>query len=80
MDWIKVEDKLPPTDKTFLCIVKDTIYEDKLIYFAYLDSEKDSFEGWTWDDSQGYSRMIGIGDYYRHKMTHWMPLPELPKD
>ena len=65
MEWIKIEDRFPE--------------EDKEVLVCYWESMADSF-------------CVGIGYYYTDEwegwkvnfaplqiVTHWMPLPELPK-
>ena len=80
-EWIKVEDKLPPRDKAFLCIVQDDTYGDSMIYYVYEDpDDKKHFEGWTYDEGSLYQRRLGIGNFYRHIITHWMELPKIQID
>ncbi len=66
MNWIKVTDKLPESDNSFL--VYDT-------YNGVVVRPFNKFHN-CWDDEDG-------DDYYCDavggKITHWMPLPNEPK-
>lgn len=66
-EWISVEDRLPETNEDVL------VYRGKCIgylvnVYTYLGNNK-------WEDEYGYwSRTDSDG------ITHWMPLPALPKE
>lgn len=62
--WIKVSDRLPETEQRVLIF---SSYGRELV--TYNPHEN------CWDDSDG-------DDYYRdiEWATHWMPLPEPPKE
>ena len=79
MKWISVKDKLPDKDGRYLCCWGEHKYI--VIYsFAKKLSKVDKYDfkgknrkGWyDYDSEWGYSEMCGV--------THWMPLPELPKE
>lgn len=66
MEWISVEDKLPEFEKNVLA------FDTQRIYIAYRHTEDEYNEhwrvpqdGWTWGLTSAVS--------------HWMPLPEPPK-
>ncbi len=67
MKWISVDDKLPDDDKNY--------YESVLVYCAYGACKEfdDAYltDNKTWLDEK-YNAQIPV--------THWMPLPEPPKD
>lgn len=67
MDWISVKDKLPKTEEDILFV------DDGIIRFGYLsvlhDYENDTDECY-WNYGDGYRA---------EKVTHWMPLPPLPR-
>lgn len=69
-EWIGVEDRLPEEAFGCLCIVIDTDpmtntdFLNLLPYFAGYDGE-------TWNDADGQQIPFEV--------THWMPLPEIPK-
>ena len=67
MEWISVNDRLPksPIDKRgYLCIYKIDGWEFYLVANYYLLDENPHFQ----HESAGV------------KVTHWMPLPEPPKE
>ena len=64
MEWISVEERLPEIDKQVL----------------YVDSEKDIYLGQL---LSGMGKGIFWSSYdflEDHDITHWMPLPPLPKE
>lgn len=63
--WISVQDRLPEDDQDVLiCVNGDTIDTGYCWYSPYHADVR----GWT-----AYAAM-------RNNVTHWMPLPELPKE
>ena len=64
MEWISVKDKLPPNDTEILTYQPDMKYVSSFSA-AWFDGED------FWYDGNG-SPERGI--------THWMPLPEAPKE
>ena len=84
MEWISVKDRLPDTDGEYLCVCyfklcKSQLY--KICYFAkdlyevdeiYFKDEKGKSGFYAYDGEWGY--------YECRDVTHWMPLPELPKE
>jgi len=77
--WIDVKDRVPEKDGQYLVIWKGFIggpYR-KIAYYAHnLDDVSAYFDeeraGWWTGDSEG--------DYELTKVTHWMPLPDFPKE
>lgn len=75
--WISVKDRLPDTEGEYLCISGDFIY---IFEFA-----KDLYkvDKYTFDNRKGKSGFYEFdgewGYYEKERVTHWMPLPELPK-
>ena len=77
MEWISVNDRLPDTDGYYLCVwynfievfefTKDLYKVDKYVF--------PDFKG----KSGFYSCDREWGYIYEDGVTHWMPLPELPK-
>ena len=61
--WISVEDRLPEEDGYYLCCIKSSLFPDR-VYIDILECDKGSFEE---------------GHIYTDTVTHWVPLPELPK-
>ncbi len=71
--WISVKDRLPEDNRPVLCCVSDTTGEGR----TYVIGSCENSEFW----------FLKIGDnkrfsfpYMQIKVTHWMPLPELPRD
>ena len=62
--WISVDDRLPEEDGYYLCCIKSSLFPDR-VYIDILECDKGSFEE---------------GHIYTDTVTHWMPLPEPPKE
>lgn len=93
-DWISVEDRLPkksqkwehyivtvlrshyPTSSYSLC---DSPYDEEFVTTAQYDSEQKIWH-LSWDEQ--LNALIGIDDSPLNGdfVTHWMPLPEPPKE
>ena len=77
--WISVKDKLPSKNGKYLCCWGEGKYIS-IYSFAKNLSKVDECDfhgkrksGWyDYDSEWGYGEMCGV--------THWMPLPELPKE
>ena len=62
-DWISVKDRLPKNNERILAWCKDYCIHDVV---------------WDWPGCSWFDEVTGV----EHKelfVTHWMPLPELPK-
>lgn len=72
-NWISVKDRLPPENETVLVFLNNQEIELMAYckYFGYLKKENEPIE-YCWG---GYN-----GAYDIDQVTHWMPLPEPPKD
>ena len=69
--WIPVEEKLPE-EKTYVLILADTIAgKMEKVSFLYKDSEGRN----CWTALDGYGKNL-----FDWQPTHWMPLPEPPKE
>lgn len=69
-EWIPVSERLPEPEKMVLLIVSGKIKNISFVD-AYELGEFDTDEGWIlemWPEWKDY------------KVTHWMPLPELPEE
>lgn len=62
--WISVEDRLPETESRCLVVRYDAVTKTSFIDILWFDKG-------TW-----WNRVFG-GEY---SVTHWMPLPEPPKE
>ena len=82
-EWISVKDKLPNKNGKYLCCWSGCI-NDKPCISIYsfatnlsrinkYDFQGKNRKGWyDYDSEWGYGEMCGV--------THWMPLPKLPKE
>lgn len=70
MEWISVKDKLPKKNEWVLVYVEDE-YNEKKFHVGFW--EGGSFE-------IGHQPLDYYGSRYCGSVTHWMPLPEQPKD
>ena len=77
-NWISVKDKLPNENETVWICNNETRYVN-LGSFVYIGNE-----GWFWSESNGtiYSHegnIVAECETEDLDVTHWMPLPKLPK-
>ena len=73
-DWISVKDELPKADGKYM------VWRDGEWEICEFDAEYQRF-GYTYEDyDEMYSRLIGWDDTIHDDVTHWMPLPEKPKE
>ena len=63
-EWIPVTERLPENNQWTLCFMKDKSFGTfRVLQWNYID--------WQWNDGN---------DLWKEKdVTHWMPLPALPK-
>jgi hypothetical protein len=72
MEWISVKDRLPKLNEDVVCIVPLMKKHGKEKRILYLNCYQKN--GLRWGNYDGH---------YEHnvnEVTHWMPLPEPPKD
>ena len=63
-EWISVKDRLPENDQWALCFMKDKSFGTfRVFQWNYVD--------WWWNDGNERCKEKDV--------THWMPLPALPK-
>ena len=70
-EWISVKDRLPNCNGCYL-VWRPHFYTEKgMPSICYFDGQN------TWHDSYGvdFTRMLSLKD-----VSHWMPLPEQPKE
>lgn len=65
-EWISVDDSLPEPNVNVLTIDEDNYQETAILYPASM------ILTYTW-------RRTGL-EHMKGEVTHWMPLPEPPKD
>ena len=71
--WISVEDRLPEDEKLKVCRVKDSYYNKHhsiVLSHYYRPSNIPNKKMWSFE----------FGMTQQLKITHWMPLPEPPKE
>ena len=66
-DWTSVKDRLPDLEGSPACS------EHVLVYGEHGEMAMAWWDGEVWTDS-------GSGDVVGGEVTHWMPLPERPKE
>ena len=78
MEWISVKDRLPEFDTPVMIILGGS-FHSKNIWLMLRDND---YDGWLW--SEHISGCINDKDNYEasddYAVTHWMPLPEPPKE
>ena len=77
-EWISVKDRLPKTNDKYLCCCRNKYI--RILGFAkslysvdrhtFANEHRSGF--YEYDSEYGYYEWSGV--------THWMPLPELPKE
>ena len=68
MKWIPVTERLP--DRTCQCICR----------YVFEESDENPFYQVLWYFAQDENSHFELGGWSGLRVTHWMPLPELPKE
>lgn len=81
-EWISVKDRLPDKNGRYLCCKESVCGGEYIDICSFAKNlykvDKYDFKGmkrmgwYTYDSEWGYGEMCGV--------THWMPLPDLPKE
>lgn len=83
MEWISVKDRLPKKDGKYLCVYEGFIVGCKHIeVLSYSKNlyKVDEYDFASFKGERGfYSYNSEWGYINKNDVTHWMPLPELPK-
>ena len=90
MNWINVKDQMPEYNEPVLVYCGDSAYKHdglKITVAAYISKEEleNTYEEYDGQDEDWYAE-VGLfnSDYgswlMGEKVTHWMPLPEPPKE
>ena len=69
-DWISVKDRLPKINNKYLCVLNNRTIS--ICSFAHNLKKVDKSGWYDYDGEWGYYEVSNV--------THWMPLPELPKE
>ncbi len=68
MEWVSVEDKLPPfKEKEYIVTDGDNVDVYWWKHFRSFGRKQE----WCWNDRD---------EFFDFNVTHWMPLPKPPKD
>ena len=76
--WVKTADRLPDDDEpvlvTYVGYTDNLPHNDAIAVYAH--EKADNYEGaWYWQDSDGVDdNPVSVS------ITHWMPIPPLPKE
>jgi hypothetical protein len=70
-NWINVKDRLPEKDGTYLIVYTNGNYRDVRAAKFNVGITGIGYWGPTWSTGESY-----VG----YEASHWMPLPELPKE
>lgn len=73
-NWIKVEDKLPEKGDSILIANKGNDWTIPFVGEGELISQQ---SGWMFCSTLGTSSSTGYLDF--NDVSHWQPMPELPK-
>ena len=78
-EWISVKDRLPDKDGKYLCFSTNGNFIDVCGFAKSLHKvDKYDFKGIR---RKGWYTYSGEWGYYEIScITHWMPIPELPKE
>ena len=77
-EWISVKDRLPRKNGKYLCYCEANYI--KILYFARNLHSVDKFD-FPHERRSGFYDYSGEYGYYEWGgVTHWMPLPEPPKE
>lgn len=85
-EWISVKDRLPKPEETVLCLLREIEFygrhkEHRQVYRSvYIGYQIDG--EWATQYCYGYKDLEDTQvehPEFKLKVTHWMPIPELPK-
>lgn len=81
--WISVNDRLPEKDGEYLCVWKGRRSGESFIDRVGFAKNLYKVDEFDFKNEKGKSGFYGYdsewGYYSKKWITHWMPLPELPK-
>ena len=74
-EWISVKDRLPENSGEYIVVACDEgcPYGEGIWYATVVVCAEYAFNSWTWCEGSHEYSLDGI-------VTHWMPLPEAPKE
>ena len=82
--WISVKDGLPDTNGKYLVLTTGIFgayepYVDTAMFLTNLRSNREFDDDYV-PDGPGFYNGDGVQDWIEENITHWMPLPESPKE
>jgi hypothetical protein len=82
-EWVSVNDRLPDKDGEYLCVIYFKLCKSQLYKICYFAKDLYEVDELYFKDERGKSGFYAYdgewGYYECSDVTHWMPLPELPK-
>ena len=83
MEWISVKDRLPDKEGKYLCVDCSQMVGKPFIRILSFSNDLHEIDEYDFCSDKGKSGFYGYdgewGYYSAENITHWMPLPELPK-
>lgn len=76
--WVKTSERMPEKRKAVLIFSPEDI-EGENIHKMYYDPDSDSVEYGEWVSDCTPNRTAWFS-FHEHEVSHWMELPEGPKD
>ena len=82
-EWTSVKDRLPEKDGQYLCVCSAFQYSSPYIITSWFSEnlyKVDKYDFFNRKGKSGFYEYDSEWGYFEHNnVTHWMPLPELPK-
>ena len=80
-EWISVKDRLPDENGKYLCADYSKTFERYFIEVLCFTKDLHEVDELNEKGESGFFEFDGMWDYIEHEsVTHWMPLPEPPKE
>ncbi len=79
--WIRTEDQLPEKDKNYLVVIQYYTYKKNTRLKPYCrDIRVMKYDGDGFENTNGKDLTFLSSPIVISIVTHWMPLPDLPKE
>ena len=82
-EWISVKDRLPEKEGKYLCAEYSKTFKEQFVNIFSFAKDLYKVDEFDFSYQKGksgfYSYDSEWGYIHRNEVTHWMPLPELPK-